>query len=239
MLSPKVRSDPARGHPVFQDRRDAGRQLAARLAGYASVQPIVVAMPRGGVPVAAAVADALGAPLDILCVRKLGVPWQPELGIGAIAEGGIRVLNDALIHDAGVRTADVEQVTVEETSELARRIRRYRGDHPALPVMGRTVILVDDGLATGYTARAAIQALRVAGAERVVLAIPVAPRESAATMADVADDVVVVETPGSFAGVGQAYRDFTPTTDQEVLDGLDRARADRAGMSAPARQSGG
>ena len=163
---------------MFQDRRDAGRQLAVRLAEYVPLRPMVVAMPRGGVLVAVEIADALAAPLDILCVRKLGVPWQPELGIGAIAEGGIRVLNDGLIHDAGVRAADVEQVTIEETAELARRVKRYRGDRPATPVGGRTVILVDDGLATGYTARAAIQALRIAGAERVVLAVPVAPRRA-------------------------------------------------------------
>jgi len=245
MLVADVRSDPARGHPVFQDRRDAGRQLAARLVSYAARDPIVMAMPRGGVPVAVEIAKALGAPLDVICVRKLGVPWQPELGLGAIAEGGIRVLNEALIHDAGVRPADVEQVTVEETAELTRRVGRYRGERPPIAVAGATVILVDDGLATGYTARAAIEALRVVGAIRVILAVPVAPRESATALEGVADEVVVLETPGSFIGVGQAYRDFAPTTDQEVIDGLERARTDRARASAPATatapapQSGG
>lgn len=215
------------GPTTFEDRRDAGRQLAGVLATSSQGLPIVLAMPRGGVPVAAEVAAALGAPLDLIVVRKIGCPWQPELGLGAIAEGGVRVLNDDLIRDLGVRPDELEAATAAEVTELDRRVRRYRGDRPPIPVVGRHVILVDDGLATGYTARAAIDAIRRAGAARVTLAIPVAPPRSAAELGRIADDVCTVITPQAFAGVGAFYRDFRQTSDDEVVAIL--ARAGRPG----------
>jgi putative phosphoribosyl transferase len=158
----------------FVDRRDAGRQLAGRLVPLVSGQPIVVGLPRGGVPVAYEVARALGAPLDVLVVRKLGCPWQPELGVGALGEGGIRLLNRRLMREVGVTETDLGEVIEREQQELDARVVRYRGDRDPIPVEGRTVIVVDDGLATGFTARAAIEVLRRRGAGRVVLAVPVA-----------------------------------------------------------------
>lgn len=208
---------------MFRDRHDAGRKLAGHLDRFAALEPIVVGMPRGGVPVAAEIAGHLSAPLDIVVVRKIGCPWQPELGIGAIAEGGVCVLNDALLRDLGVRPDQLEASTAAEEEELARRVRRYRGERAAVPVEGRTVILVDDGLATGYTARAAIETLRRAGASRVILAVPVAPRDSVTALRKVADDVVVVDTPRWFQGVGQAYREFAQTSDEEVIAILEGA----------------
>jgi putative phosphoribosyl transferase len=208
---------------MFMDRRDAGRQLAGHLDRFATLRPIVLGMPRGGVPVAAEVAERLSAPLDIVVVRKIGCPWHPELGIGAIAEGGVRVLNRALLRELGVRADQLESSTAVEEVELARRVRRYRGARSAVPVEGRAVILVDDGLATGYTARAAIEALRQAGACRVILAVPVAPQEAVTALRNVADEVVVVATPPRFFGVGQAYREFAQTTDEEVIAILEGA----------------
>jgi putative phosphoribosyl transferase len=205
---------------VFTDRRDAGRQLATRLTRYADLGPVVIGMPRGGVLVAAEVADVLAATLDIIVVRKIGCPWQPELGLGAIAEGGVRVLNDALIRDTGIRPEELEATIAHERAELARRVRRYRGDRAAASIVDRVVILVDDGLATGYTARAAIEAIRDGGCRTVILAAPVAPRDTVAAMRQIADDVVVVETPRWFSGVGAAYRDFSPTSDDEVVAAL-------------------
>ncbi len=202
---------------MFSDRRDAGRRLAELLRAYGGAGTLVVGLPRGGVVVAAEVAERLDAPLDIVVVRKLGVPWQPELGIGAIAEGGVRVLNESLVREVGVSDAELESVTRRERAELDRRVAAYRGARPRLPVAGRTVIAIDDGLATGYTARAAIASLRAAGAGRVVLAAPVAPEESVADLARVADDVVVVATPGFFFAIGQFYGDFAQTSDDEVV----------------------
>ncbi len=215
---------------MFADRRDAGRQLADRLVPYAGLRPIVIAMPRGGVPVAAEVAERLGAPLDIIVVRKIGCPWQPELGIGAIAEGDVRVLNDALIADTGVGPQALEDVTARERAELARRVSQYRGERPALPLEGRVAILVDDGLATGYTARAAIAALRARGAERVILAVPVAPKDSLEALRSLVDEVVVVETPAWFSGIGEFYDDFSQTSNEEVVALLEGA-ASVAGAS--------
>jgi putative phosphoribosyl transferase len=210
---------------VFKDRREAGRQLARRLAPYTALEPVVVGLPRGGVPVAAEVADRLGVPLDVMVVRKIGCPWQPELGIGAIAEGGVRVLNDGLVEEVGIEPIELERATAREREELARRVRRYRGERAPVPVDGRIVILVDDGLATGYTARAAIEALRRGGARRVILAVPVAPDDSVAAMRDVADEVVVVDTPPWFFSIGGFYEDFAQTSDEEVISLLERAAA--------------
>jgi putative phosphoribosyl transferase len=208
---------------VFQDRSDAGRQLARRLTGYSALQPVVVGMPRGGVPVAAEVAGRLGAPLDIIVVRKLGCPWQPELGIGALAEGGIRILNDVLVRELGIEPDQLQAVTERERIELERRVRHYRADREPMALADRVVILVDDGLATGYTARAAVEAIREAGARRVVLAVPVAPRATADALRRIADEVVVVETPIWFSGVGEHYRDFRQTSDAEVVALLEGA----------------
>lgn len=208
---------------MFKDRRDAGRQLASRLARYAALEPLVVGLPRGGVLVAAVVADRLGAVLDIVVVRKIGCPWQPELGIGAIAEGGVRVLNDALVEELGILPDELEAATARERAELARRVQRYRRDRRAVPANGRVVILVDDGLATGSTARAAIEAVRRRGARRVVLAVPVAPQATVAAMRDVADEVVVVETPPRFSSIGEFYEDFAQTSDEEVVSLLEKA----------------
>jgi putative phosphoribosyl transferase len=166
-------------------------------------------------------------PLDVVVVRKIGCPGQPELGIGAIAEGGVRVLNDALVDEVGIEPIELEAVTARERAELARRVRRYRGERSSLPVDGRVVILVDDGLATGYTARAAIEAIRRGGARRVILAVPVAPADSVAAMRRVADEVVVVDTPPWFLSIGDFYEDFAQTSDEEVVSLLERA-ADRS-----------
>ena len=210
---------------MFADRRDAGRQLAERLASLASTNPIVIALPRGGVPVAAEVAEALRAPLDVIVVRKLGVPWQPELGLGAIAEGGVRVLNHELVTETGITAAQLESVTARERMELDRRVVRYRGDRPAVDVADRAVILVDDGLATGYTARAAVESLRHRRPRRIVLAVPVAPEESVRELSHVADEVVAVDQPPWFFAIGQFYDDFSPTSDDEVTELLDAASA--------------
>jgi putative phosphoribosyl transferase len=200
----------------FRDRREAGRLLVQRLSDLRSEEPVVVGLPRGGVPVAAEVAGALGAPLDVLVVRKLGCPWQPELGMGAIGEANILVLNEDLVARLGVPTVDVEAVTERERTELERRVRRYRGERPPVPVEGRTVIVVDDGIATGFTAKAAVAILRRRRAKRVVLAVPVAPPGTVEELGRVADEVVVLEEPVGFFAIGEFYANFTQTTDEEV-----------------------
>ena len=209
----------------FRDRVDAGRQLAARLEGLRAERPVVVGLPRGGVPVAAEVARVLDAPLDVIVVRKLGHPLQPELGIGAIGEGGAIVLNRELVEQLRVSADDIREVRAREEVELARRVARYRGDGAPVPVEGRTVVLVDDGLATGFTARAAIDVLRHLGARRIVLAIPVAPTDTIEELRALADDVVCVETPAPFRSIGEWYVDFSQVSDTEVTDLLARAAA--------------
>jgi predicted phosphoribosyltransferase len=213
-----TRGDPVRRPEVhyFRDRRDAGRQLSGRIIGYRADRPVVVGLPRGGVPVAFEVARALDAPLDVIIVRKLGVPSHPELGMGAIGEGGVRVLNRRVIAAAGVTDAELATVEAREQVEVDRRARRYRGDRPMVPLGGRTVIVVDDGLATGSTARAAVQAARAHGAERVVLAVPVAPPESVQALAGDADEVVALHTPRNLRSIGEWYADFGQTADDEV-----------------------
>lgn len=212
---------------MFRDRVDAGRQLARRLSVYATFRPVVVALPRGGVPVAAEIADHLGAPLDVIVVRKIGLPWQPELAIGAIVEGDVCIVNHALIDEAGVRGDELEAAIARERVELERRVLAYRGGRSPLRLDGRVVILVDDGLATGYTARAAIELIRRRGASRVVLAVPVAPEDSVATMGRVADEFVVLQRPPGFLSIGEHYEDFRQTSDDEVVASLERA-AERA-----------
>ncbi|SEL48421.1 Predicted phosphoribosyltransferase [Streptacidiphilus jiangxiensis] len=208
---------------VFTDRRQAGRSLAARLGHLRGQDLVVLGLPRGGVPVAAEVAAELGAPLDVVVVRKLGVPYQPELGMGAIGEGGVRVLNDEVIRMAGVGEESIGRVERAERAELERRVRRYRGDRPPVEAAGRTAVVVDDGIATGSTARAACRIVRAQGAARVVLAVPVAPRGIASEFAGLADEVVVADQPAWFGAIGQFYGDFTQTTDDEVLACLEQA----------------
>jgi len=211
----------------FRDRREAGRRLAERLSGLRATSPLILGLPRGGVPVAYEVAKALGAPLDILVVRKLGVPFQPELGMGAVGEDGVRVLNADVLRQAGVTEAQLAQVEARERAEVEERAARLRGGRPAVPLQGRTAVIVDDGLATGGTARAAVRVARERGAARVILAVPVAPPETVAALRRDADDVVAVETPEPFFAIGGWYSDFSPTSDDEVIELLAQGGADR------------
>jgi putative phosphoribosyl transferase len=210
----------------FRDRRDAGQQLAARLHEYAHRPDVIVlALPRGGVPVGFEVANALDAPLDVFVVRKLGLPWHEELAMGALASGGVRVLDDDLIRVARVRESELRSITELEQRELERRERQYRGDRPFPALVGKTVVLVDDGLATGYTMRAAVTALRKHEPARVVVAVPVAAPETCNAFAHIADAIVCAATPEPFIAVGAWYADFSQTTDAEVHELLERSRA--------------
>jgi putative phosphoribosyl transferase len=196
----------------FVDRVDAGRRLATRL-GHLGGEPVVVlGLPRGGVPVAFEVARALGAPLDVIVVRKLGVPFQPELGMGAIGEDGVRVINDEVVGLAGVSDAELADVEARERAELERRAHRFRGDRARHRLEGRTAVIVDDGIATGSTARAACQVARAHGAARVVLAVPVAPPGWTSRMAGDADELIALETPEPFFAIGQFYDNFSQTS---------------------------
>lgn len=210
----------------FRDRSDAGRQLASRLLPLRGEDVVVLGLPRGGVAVAAEVARALRAPLDVILVRKLGVPSQPELGMGAIGEGDARVINADVVRYAQVSEADIRAVEQRERAELERRIKRFRGDVPPEPLAGRTAVLVDDGIATGSTARAASQVARAQGAARVVLAVPVAPPSASTTLAGDVDELVCLETPERFLAIGEWYDDFSQTRDEEVVSLLRTARAE-------------
>jgi len=215
----------------FRDRREAGRLLAAKLSAYANRPDVVVlALPRGGVPVAAEVARALGAPLDVFVVRKLGVPGHEEFAFGAIATGGVRVLNEDVVRALQIPDRVIDAVAAREQEELARRERVYRGDRPPLDVRGRTVILVDDGLATGATMHAAIRALRQQQPARIVVAVPTASPETCDELKRVVDEVVCATTPDPFYAVGLWYEDFSQTTDEEVRELL--ARSTGAGRAA-------
>jgi putative phosphoribosyl transferase len=202
--------------PRFHDRDEAGRSLGTRLLPFRASSPVILGIPRGGLPVAAEVARALVAPLDVLVVRKLGVPWHPELGFGAIGEGGAKVIDADVISMAGLGPSDTQRVIREETAELERRIRLYRGDRAPVPVKGRTVILVDDGIATGGTVRAAIDVVRRKGADRIVVAVPVAPPPTVESLRHLADEVVVLRSEEPFLAVGQFYDDFRQVSDEEV-----------------------
>lgn len=207
----------------FVDRRDAGERLAEALEGLRAEHPIVVALPRGGVPVAAAVARRLDAPLEILAVRKLGAPGNPELGVGAVAEDEVGVLDPDSATRVGMTQAILDETIAREARELRRRVERYRDGRAALSLAGRTVILVDDGLATGMTDLAAVRAARKRGAATIVVAVPVGSREAIELLEREADRVVCLLAPERLYGVGMWYRDFAPVDDAEVLELLARA----------------
>ena len=210
---------------LFADRREAGRRLASRLGAYKGRDDVVVlGLPRGGVPVAYEIATALGAPLDVFLVRKLGVPGHAELAMGAIASGGVRVLNEDVIDWYGLSEAAIERVAAEEQEELARREREYRKDQPPPDLHGRTVVLVDDGLATGSTMKAAVKAARTLEPARIVVAVPVGAADTCRELAALADEVVCAYTPEPFSAVGLWYRDFSQTTDDEVRELLEKGR---------------
>jgi putative phosphoribosyl transferase len=214
---------------MFRDRVDAGRQLAAKLR-YLAGQPVVVlGLPRGGVPVAAEVATALGAPLDVIVVRKLGVPFQPELGMGAVGEDGVLVIDPEIVDAAGVSEVELAAIEERERAEVARRALRYRGARPRLPLAGRVAVIIDDGIATGSTARAACQVARALGAARVVLAVPVAPPGWQDRIGRDADELVAVATPVFFYAIGQFYADFSQTSETEVAACLEHAAARELG----------
>jgi putative phosphoribosyl transferase len=209
----------------FRDRFEAGRVLATKLSKYAGRDDVLVlGLPRGGVPVAFEVARALGAPLDVFIVRKLGLPFHEELAMGAIASGGVRVIDQSLVRQFGISAADIAEVTATEQSELERRERQYRGDRPFPDVTGHTVMLVDDGLATGSSMRVGVAALRQEKPVQIVVAVPIAPPDTCAMLRREAEEVVCAMTPEPFFAVGLWYEDFSQTTDEEVHDLLERAR---------------
>lgn len=220
---------------MFTDRRDAGRQLAARLLHHKAHEPVVLALPRGGVPVGYEIATALDAPLDIVVVRKLGAPGQPELGIGAVVDGDHpqSVLNEDVMQALEVSQAYLERQVDLELQEIRRRQERYRGGRAALPVTGRTAIVVDDGIATGGSVRAALRAVRRSSPRRLVLAIPVAPPETVEALRAEVDELVCLYTPPFFMAVGEFYDNFEQTSDEEVIQLLTAAR-ERLGASSAA-----
>ena len=209
---------------MFRDRVDAGRHLAelVRGAGIGGDGVVVLGLPRGGVPVADEVRRALGAPLDVIVVRKLGVPFQPELAMGAIGEDGVRVDNEGVVESVALHASEIDAIERRERAELERQALRYRGDRPRLDVRGRGVVIVDDGIATGSTARAACRVARAHGASWLVLAVPVAPKAALSALDDVCDGVLCVAVPDPFYAVGEWYDDFSPTSDDEVVELLRR-----------------
>jgi putative phosphoribosyl transferase len=214
-----------RSSQQFADRREAGAVLAAKLSPYRERDDVVVlGLPRGGVPVAFEIARALAAPLDVFVVRKLGVPGHEELAMGAIASGGVRVFNDDVLHWYTIPPAAIDDVVRVEQAELARREAEYRGSEPMVDLRGRLVILVDDGLATGSTMKAAIQAVRAMAPARIVVAVPVGASDTCRALAADADAVVCARTPSPFSAVGLWYRDFSQTSDAEVRELLEQSR---------------
>ncbi len=203
----------------FRDRRDAGARLAAALGRYRAESPVVLALPRGGVPVAAEIATALAAPLDVILVRKIGVPYQRELAMGAVVGGGqpTIVRNEDVIALADISEAEFQAVCDAELAEIERRRRVYAGERPPVAIAGHTAIVVDDGLATGATMKAALRALKTRAPKRLVMAVPVAPADTLADMASEADDVVCLETPELFGAIGAFYDDFRQISDREVI----------------------
>lgn len=217
----------------FRDRHDAGRRLAGQLAGLALDRPIIIALPRGGVPVAFEIATALRAPLDVVMVRKIGAPDNPEYGLGAVVDGAEPqlVINDEVQPLTPILQSHIEAEMKRQLQEIERRRRLYNGDRQPTPVTGRTIVLVDDGIATGGTVRAAITALRKASAGRIVLAVPVAPRDMLDGLREASDDFVCLAAPRNFRAVGLHYASFDQTSDDEVVALLEKAR----GPSSPAR----
>lgn len=223
---------------IFHDRADAGRQLSERLRPFRNANPLVLALPRGGVPVAYEVARALRAPLDIVAVRKIGAPWQPELGVGAIAEGGVLVVDTPLLRELAIPARELEEIAERESVELERRVRVYRGGRALPRIEGRTVILVDDGVATGGTAKAAIRAVREHHPRQLILAVPVIAAETADQLAGEVDKLVYLQAPSVFYAVGCWYEVFSQTTDEEVAALLDRARQAQLHEAVPPEGSG-
>jgi putative phosphoribosyl transferase len=211
--------------PAFEDRFEAGERLARLLEGYRGESSIVYALPRGGVPVGYEISRTLGAPLEVLVSRKLGAPGQPELGIGAVTSDGVRYLNEPLVEHLGVPEEYVEEITAEEAGEATRRARMLRGDYPELEVRGRTAIVVDDGLATGATARAAARSLRRRGARSIVLAVPVCAAQTEDELLSEVDEIVCLESTKRLGAIGFWYRDFSQVTDEEALELLERTRS--------------
>ncbi|HXZ83739.1 MAG TPA: phosphoribosyltransferase family protein [Acidimicrobiales bacterium] len=218
----------ARSRERFGDRSAAGRQLAARLEDYRGTDTVVAGLPRGGVPVAFEIAVALDLELDVIVVRKLGAPWQPELALGAVGENGVRVLNAAVAATTGIGDDELAAIERRETAEVARRAALFRAGREGAPLVGRGVIVVDDGVATGATTRAACEVARATGARKVVLAVPVAPAESLAELAASADELVCLLAPTGFSSVGEWYDNFTQTSDAEVIALLEAAATRRA-----------
>jgi len=208
----------------FRNRIEAGRKLAAALVSYRDKRPVVLALPRGGVPVAAEVASTLSAPLDLILVRKIGVPFEPELAMGAVVDGGssIIVRNEDVIRHAGIEEVEFQAVCETQLAEIERRRERYLGNRERADVTGRTAIVVDDGIATGATIRAALRATRMRNPQRLVLAVPVAPTESLAELQDEADDLVCLENHEMFGAIGYYYDDFRQVADEDVIEILAR-----------------
>src|SRR5215212_9444005 len=221
------------GLPPFEDRRDAGRRLAGKLSRFRGERPVIFALPRGGVPVGYEISRSLEAPLDVFVSRKLGAPGQPEFGIGAVAAGGVRVLNEDVVRRLGIPDDYVEQITARETAEVERRLRYFRGERPEPEVGGRTAILVDDGLATGVTARAAVEALRRRRPRHLLLAAPVRAAQTAELLRPEVDEMVCLESPSDLGAIGFWYRNFEQTSDEEVVELLERARSESGGTGSP------
>jgi putative phosphoribosyl transferase len=214
---------------IFRDRHEAGSLLAERLSGYRGQKPIVLALPRGGVVVGYEVARALGAPLDLVVARKLGAPWQPELAVGAIAPRGVRVLNEDVLAWLDISEDEVEQIASLEASEMECRMHLFRGDRPEPMLKGKTVILVDDGIATGMTVRAAIEYIGQHEPGHLVLAVPVCAAGTAEVLRSEVDDLVSLKTPFELLAIGYWYEDFEQVSDEEVVELLERSRAAECG----------
>ncbi|HEV2316115.1 MAG TPA: phosphoribosyltransferase family protein [Thermoplasmata archaeon] len=220
---------------VLSDRYEAGRRLLARLRGRIGPDSVVLALPRGGVAVGFPIAWGLKLPLDVLVVRKVGAPGEPEFGVGAVSEGGGVTLDEPTLLELGITRGSIEPAIAQARQEVVRQVALYRGDLPAIPIEGRTAVVVDDGIATGGTIRAAVAVLRERAPERVVLAVGVAPRATAETLRRFADDVVCVEEPSELGAVGEWYADFRPVSDREVQMWLTQARGRRPVDAEPER----